>query len=66
MVNETEVLESPDLTPLDLYLCGWMKNEVHKKKKKHTRRIALSYFFFTMTDTIAPQNTDFSHESVPT
>ena len=32
MVTEMEVFESPDLTPLDFCLWGWMKNEVHKRK----------------------------------
>ena len=41
MVNETEVLESPVLTPLGLYLRGWMKSEVKKKKKKMLFRIFL-------------------------
>ena len=57
MVTDSAVLESPNLTPSDLYLCGWMKSEVYKKKSGHTRRIARSHFF-TMTDTIASQNTD--------
>jgi len=29
---ETELFDSPDLTPLDFYLCGWMKSEVYKIK----------------------------------
>jgi len=32
MVTDSAVLESPNLTPSDLYLCGWMKSEVYKKK----------------------------------
>jgi hypothetical protein len=32
MVTEMELFESPDLTPLDFCLWGWMKNEVRKRK----------------------------------
>jgi hypothetical protein len=32
MVTEIELFESPGLTPLDFYLWGWMKTEVHKRK----------------------------------
>ena len=30
MVNELELFESPDLTVLVFYLCGWMKGEFYK------------------------------------
>ena len=32
MVRETELFESPDVTPLDIYLRGWMNSEVYKSK----------------------------------
>jgi hypothetical protein len=32
MVTEIELLESPDLSPLDFYLWGWMKSKVYKRK----------------------------------
>jgi hypothetical protein len=32
MVTETQLFESPDLTPLDFWLWGWMKGEVYKRK----------------------------------
>jgi hypothetical protein len=32
MVKEMELFESPDITPLDFCLCGWMKREVNKVK----------------------------------
>jgi hypothetical protein len=32
MVAERELFESPDLTPLDFCLGGWMKIEVYKRK----------------------------------
>src|SRR5215468_2790697 len=32
MVTEIHLFESPDLTPLDLCLWGWMKSEVYKRK----------------------------------
>jgi hypothetical protein len=31
MVTETEFLESPDLTPIDFCLWGWLKSEVCKR-----------------------------------
>ena len=33
MVTETQLFESPDLSPLDSRLWGWMKVEVYKRKK---------------------------------
>ena len=27
-----ELFESPDVTPLDIYLCGWMNSQVYKSK----------------------------------
>ena len=32
MVTERELFESPDLTPLQFSLWGWMKSAVHKRK----------------------------------
>jgi len=32
MHNEIESFESPELTPLDFSLCGWMNNEVYTRK----------------------------------
>ena len=32
MVTEMEFFESPDVTPLDIYLCGWMNSEVYRSK----------------------------------
>jgi len=32
MVTEIELFESPDVTPLDIYLRGWMNSEVYKSK----------------------------------
>jgi len=32
MITERETFESPDLTPLDFCLWGWMKCEVYKRK----------------------------------
>jgi hypothetical protein len=32
MVTETELFESPGLTPLDFCSRGWMKSEVYKRK----------------------------------
>jgi hypothetical protein len=32
MVTEIKLFESPDLTPLDFCLWGWMKSEVYKRK----------------------------------
>jgi hypothetical protein len=60
MVTETEVLESPDLTPFDLYLCGWMNSEFYQKKTPVGIRneLLVRIFFTTTTDTIASQNTD--------
>ena len=33
MVTETQLFESPDLTPLYFCLWGWMNSEVHKRKE---------------------------------
>ena len=35
---------SPDLTPLDFCLWGWMKSEVPQRKSKHKRRIGRSHY----------------------
>jgi len=32
VVTEIELFESPDVTPLDIYLRGWMNSEVYKSK----------------------------------
>jgi hypothetical protein len=32
MVTEIELFESPDLTPLEFCLWGWMKSDVYKTK----------------------------------
>jgi hypothetical protein len=32
MVTELEIFESPDVTPLDFCLWGWMKSEVYRSK----------------------------------
>jgi hypothetical protein len=32
MVNEIQLFESPDPSPSDFCLCGWMKSEVYKRK----------------------------------
>jgi hypothetical protein len=37
MVAETKRFESPDLTPLDFCLWGWMMSEIKKKKKNKTK-----------------------------
>ena len=42
MVAEIELFESPDLTPLDFCLEGWMKGEDYEKKKVDTRDALLS------------------------
>jgi hypothetical protein len=31
MFTEIDLFESPDLTPLDFYLWGWMKSEFYKR-----------------------------------
>jgi hypothetical protein len=31
MVTEIELFESPDLTPLDFCLWGWMKSQIYKR-----------------------------------
>ena len=31
MITERETFDSPDLTPLDFCLWGWMKSEVYKR-----------------------------------
>jgi hypothetical protein len=33
MVTETQLYESPELTPLYFCLWGWMNNEGHKRKE---------------------------------
>lgn len=33
-VNEIELFESPDVTPLDFCLWGWVKNEIYNNNKK--------------------------------
>ena len=32
MVTQVELFESPDRIPLDIFLCGWMKSEICKRK----------------------------------
>jgi hypothetical protein len=32
MVTEIQLLESPDPSPSDFCLCGWMKGEVYRRK----------------------------------
>jgi len=32
MVIGIELFASPDLTPLDFCLCGWMKSEIYKTR----------------------------------
>jgi len=33
MITEIEARESPDLTPLEFCLWGWMNSEVHRRKE---------------------------------
>jgi hypothetical protein len=33
MITEIGVRESPDLTPLEFCLWGWMNSEIHRRKK---------------------------------
>jgi len=32
MVTDIELFEYPDLTQLDLFLCGWRKSKIYKRK----------------------------------
>jgi hypothetical protein len=32
MITETQLFDSPDLTPLDFCLWGWIKCDVHKRR----------------------------------
>ena len=45
MVIEIEMSESPDLTPLDFCLWGWMMGKVYKKKGRNTIRTAHSHVY---------------------
>ena len=38
MVTKIQLLESPNLTPLDFCLCGWMKSQVYKRRGGYTKR----------------------------
>jgi len=44
MFTDIDLFQTPDLTPLDLCLWGWMKSEISKRKSGYTRRIARSHF----------------------
>jgi len=42
MITEIEVRESPDLTPLECCLWGWMNSEVHRRRNIRDELVALS------------------------
>jgi hypothetical protein len=44
MVTETEPFESPDLTPLDICLYGWMMSEVYKRKDSTRNELRARFF----------------------
>ena len=68
-VTETDVRESPDLTPFDLFFCvvGWTAKFTKRKKNVDIRDKLLVRIPPPQQPILSPPNIlTFSHESVPT
>jgi hypothetical protein len=53
MVTEIELFETPDLTPLEFSLWGWMKNEIYKID---TRGDLLARIFYAAARILKSEN----------
>ena len=61
MATEIESFESPDLTPLDFCLYGWMTAEAYKRKVDAREELLALIFFFCVAAVLKKHQDQVRH-----